>query len=111
MAARKRPARKGRDYQHSIKRRLLTTTMRALRLVLVLHCAGRRGILLRDLMDSIGASRATTFRDLDRVRDAGWNVLVTMQKIDGVSLAAYSLAAGQRVPKLEPQTQKPSRLR
>lgn len=99
MAARKR-ARAKRDYQHSIKRRMLTTTMRALRLVLVLHCAGERGIYLRDLMAKLGASRATTFRDLDRVRAAGWRVVVRLEKIDGLTFAAYSLAASQRVPKL-----------
>jgi predicted DNA-binding transcriptional regulator YafY len=77
--------------------------LRTARLLLILHCAGRRGITARELVEASGASKATVYRDLDRLRAAGWALDVQTEPgiaDTGESRATYRLAQKQRVPAL-----------
>lgn len=78
--------------------------LRTARVLLALHCAGKRGIGFRDLLRQSGTSKASLYRDLGRIKDAGWRLRVTLdpagQVPAGESLATYSLESWQRLPRL-----------
>jgi predicted DNA-binding transcriptional regulator YafY len=77
------------------------TALRTARLLLALHCAGRGGLGVPRLREATGASRATLYRDLDRLRDAGWRLDVRPVKARadlGDPGVIYSLARRQAAP-------------
>lgn len=72
---------------------------RVAHLLLVLTVAGDRGLLMEELLDRARGSRATLYRDLDRLRRVGWRLVVRYELVDGQRAAVCRLAGRQRVPK------------
>lgn len=68
-------------------------------MLLILTVAGDRGILVNDLLDQSGVSRATLYRDVERIKRAGWRIDTEIDR----GYATYVLAAWQVVPKLAPK--------
>lgn len=71
---------------------------RTCRLLLILTVAGERGILVEELPARIGASRATMYRDVERIKRAGWRLDFST---DDDGRVTYALAAWQKVPRLD----------
>lgn len=70
---------------------------RTCRLLLILTVAGVRGILVEDLPARIGASRATMYRDVERIKRVGWRLDFST---DDDGRVTYALAAWQKAPRL-----------
>lgn len=74
---------------------------RTARLLLALYCAGREGLGVPELRRATGASRATLYRDLERVRAAGWRLDVRPVRVRadiGDPAVTYSLERRQVAP-------------
>lgn len=74
-----------------------STSARVARTLLALHVAGARGILVRDLIDRVGTSRATLYRVLALLRSVGWRLESMPESERGV--IRLRLAAWQRLPR------------
>jgi len=71
--------------------------------LLVLTVAGERGVLVEDLPARIGASRATMYRDVERIKRAGWRLDFSTDEMGRVT---YALSSWQKVPKLAAKTKR-----
>lgn len=71
------------------------------RLLLALHVAGERGVLVEDLLKQMGASHATLYRDFRVLRRAGWRLDTARDDEDG--RVSYALASWQALPKVAPK--------
>ena len=66
---------------------------RVLRLAYLLARAGEEGLSVESLLVSVGGSRASLYRALDLLREAGWPVEVVREG----DRALYRLEGGQRL--------------
>lgn len=90
-----------RNRAHAHQRHRVGRAHRIPRLLLALHVAGARGVLVADLIDRIPVSRSTLYRDITLLRAVGWRIDMTVEPgVDGPGRqTTVALAAWQRLPK------------